>query len=346
MQTHLVVRVFLVTTLCMTSQAWALSPKAVRDIGEHLFFDKSLSRAGDVSCSSCHDPAHAFSDGKPVAVGTNQQRGTRNTPSLLALTQGPFFWDGRVEKLEGVVLQPFTNPAEMGLRDQAELLAKLRQSPAFKSAQAYFAGTDDSQLNAVAQALTGYVRSLPMAPTSYDRFVAGNDDALDTTAKRGLDVFRGAGGCADCHRLDGNPPSLTDEGFHSALVSAELASILPTTASALMREAPSRDRLNFQIESDRAVSELGRFVVSHNPKDIGSFRTPSLRQVAHTAPYMHDGSVATLREAVDQEIYYRGLQNNRPNQLTEDDRQALVAFLESLSSPAATVTTGKVRSSK
>lgn len=306
----------------------------LQDLGRKLFFDSGLSRRADVSCASCHQPKHGFTDSRPVAIGTGHQSGTRNTPSLLALGNGPFFWDGRTAKLELVMPQPFTNPVEMGLESQDELLARLRGNQGYVAAfaKSFPDSPEPVVIPNVEKALAAYVRSLGNGISTYDRYAAGQDqNELSPRAKHGLALFLGSAGCAECHRLEGKNARFTDDAFHSTLINPKLAPVLPSTAIQLAQANPSDPQLSLEIESDARVSELGRYVVTRDPRDIGSFRTPSLRNVALTAPYMHDGSVATLREAVDREIYYRNLQNNRPNTLTEQDRQDLVTFLQSLS---------------
>lgn len=304
----------------------------IQGLGRALFFDASLSRKADVSCASCHQPKHAFSDGRPVAVGTGHQTGTRNTPSLLALgAAGPFFWDGRTEQLEQVMAQPFTNAVEMGLVSQDELLDHLRKNRGYVSAfsKAFPESPTPITIEHLQRVLAAYVRTLGHGTNAYDRF-ASDQNALSAEAKHGLMLFQGSAGCAECHRMEGSRAGFTDDAFHSTQINGKLAPMLPATAIQLSQSSPDVLMLGVVIESDAKVSELGRYVVTHDPKDIGAFRTPSLRNVASTAPYMHDGSANTLREAVDREIYYRNLQSNRPNTLTEQDRQDLVTFLKSL----------------
>jgi cytochrome c peroxidase len=221
----------------------------------------------------------------------------------------------------------------MGLDSQAELINRIRNESRYRAEiERLLPGTANSdRVDAIAEALTTYVRSLRKGSNLYDHFVSLHDpNALTPGQQHGLALFRGAAGCAECHQLTGSPAMFTDDTFHSTLISPHIAPLLPEAAIEIVNADLDTTTLNARIESDATMSALGRFVVTHDPKDIGAFRTPSLRNVAETAPYMHDGSVRTLREAVDQEIYYRNLQTNRPNTLTEQDRRDLVAFLESL----------------
>jgi cytochrome c peroxidase len=311
----------------------AQSVDKVADFGRKLFYDAGLSRNGDVSCASCHQPARAFSDGRQASIGTAKQAGARNTPSLLDAGEGPFFWDGRAQKLEEVVLQPITNPVEMGLADNEALLQKLRQSrddmAAF--AAAFPGSADGPQARQVQAALSAYIRSLRGA-SAVDRYIASHDpQELSASARHGMALFQGVERCATCHTIEGSNPSLSDGRFHSTFISPETARALPATVMRFGSGERDLVLLGRLIESDPLVAEMGRYALTREPSELAMFRTPSLRNVARTAPYMHDGKVKTLREAVDREIYYRSLQENRTDAVTEQDRADLVAFLESLS---------------
>lgn len=345
------------------ASAAAAAPQAQQvEMGRRLFEAVRLSADGRTSCASCHRPEQAYSLARAVALGTNARAGTRNPPSLLHLQAGPYFWDGRTARLEEAVMQAFTNPVEMGLADVAALEQRLRGEdfpPPPPPAARRGARDDDGGAlrERVALALAAYLRQLPRPSSAYDRYraavAAGRvSSALTAAQQRGLSLFRGAAGCAECHVLDAASTAVTqpddgagsavdrgteaggdftDHAFHATLINPQLAAVLPQAAVAWAREPLSATAAGARIEAEPAVSELGRYVVSLDPRDIGAFRTPSLRNVARTAPYMHDGSVADLRAAVDREIYYRALQSNRPPALTERDRDDLVRFLESLS---------------
>lgn len=260
--------------------------------------------------------------------------GTRNTPSLMDLAPGPLFWDGRAAQLEQAVLQPITNPLEMGLANEAMLSARLRSNKSYAGAFAASFPTEEpsAQIRQVGLALAAFIRAQDHGSSALDRYLETADPGrLSAGARRGLQLFRGAANCGTCHRLEGTRPTFTDGGFHSTVIDSKLAPAIPGRTVRLVAEVSPDAPLGGLIASDPVVAEMGRFVITRDPKDIGSFRTPSLRNVARTAPYMHDGSIKTLREAVDREIYYRSLQENRPNSLTESDRADLVEFLDSLS---------------
>jgi cytochrome c peroxidase len=305
--------------------------------GQQLFNDPHLSADGSVSCASCHMPTKAFSDGRPVAIGVRRQAGTRNTPSLADIGQSPdvyFFWDGRRTHLEQAVMDPFTNPAEMGLHDDQSLLEKLQQNPAYKNRFNHSNAKEAStqQLSEIAQALTVYLRSLDHRTSAYDRYASKRDaTALSYTARRGLAVFAGKGRCVQCHQMEGNPTAFTDQAFHHTGVGLnEVAEDLPRLTQGIIARSLQGAALGNRVATHADEAQLGRFNVTHNVADIGLFRTPSLRGVALTAPYMHDGSVPTLEEAVDQEIYYRSLTSGHPIGLTVEEKNDLLAFLQAL----------------
>jgi cytochrome c peroxidase len=306
-------------------------------LGRELFNDAGLSIDGRTRCASCHQPDKLYSDGRMVAVGVFGRKGTRNTPSLVALAAShddTFFWDGRRGVLEQAVLDPLTNPMEMGLRDQADMLQRIANNPAYRQAFSHAfpnAGTQPTSQE-VGTALADYVRSLRQPESAYDRFVLhGDTSALSPSAKLGLAIFKGTGHCADCHLLQGDPPMLTDHGYHRTGVGLDaISQNLPELTQGVIARSLQGGDIGNRVATHADEAQLGRFNATQNPADIGLFRTPSLRSVASTAPYMHDGSIATLDDAIDREVYYRSLQSGRPLQLTVEERAQLKAFLQSL----------------
>ena len=275
-------------------------PSAVAaDLGERLFFDPLLSATQDLACASCHRPEHAFADVTATSEGVFGRRTTRNAPSLLNAAYGTsFFWDGRTRTLEEQVVQPIIEPNEMGLPLPA-LVGRLRERPEYQEA---FRTAFDSEATAetLAWALASYIRTLRSGDSSADRYAAGDPDALDADARAGFKLFREEARCVECHI----GPLLTDEGFHNTGVGW-------------------------------GTGDLGRFEATGDRADRGKFNTPSLRNVALTAPYMHDGSLATLEDVVD--FYTDGGRPNpyldrelHPLRLTDDEKTSLVAFLRSL----------------
>jgi cytochrome c peroxidase len=271
----------------------SLTPEKVA-MGRDLFSDRRLSRDQTISCATCHDPKSAFTDAKPIAEGVSGRHGKRRVPAIVNRGYGKsFFWDGRIATLEEQVLQPIVSPTEMDMTVD-EALARLRAD------RRYAALTRDG----LAQSLASYVRTILAGGSLYDRYIAGDREALPEQARTGLQIFRRKGNCASCHL----GPNLTDERYHNTGVA--------------WREG--------------RFADTGRFIVTARDQDLGAFKTPTLRQVAARAPYMHDGSIATLEEVV--EYYDRGGNRNphldselQPLGLTGEEKQALVAFLRSLS---------------
>ncbi|MDB5932964.1 MAG: hypothetical protein JWQ01_308 [Massilia sp.] len=315
----------------------ASSPARIA-LGKKLFFDARLSGDGSVSCASCHQPERAFSDGLAVAKGIGQRLGTRNTPSLLNVAfNRSQFWDGRRPDLESQAIDPLVNPREHGLRDPQALLAILRGEPDYAAAfgSAFPARADPIDIERVAQALAGFERTLLAGNSPFDRyFFKGEKAALSPAAARGLALFRQEAHCASCHVIDTAHAMFTDDKFHS--LGMGLRRLGPDLARITLRLVNAKESgasVDQTVLTDDEIAALGRFAVTLDPADIAKFRTPSLRNVAQTAPYMHDGSVATLEEAVELELYYRSTQADRPLILTPLEKADLVEFLKSLTSP-------------
>lgn len=305
-------------------------------LGKRLFFDPALSADGSVACANCHQPNKAFSDGLKTSRGVGGRTGTRNAPSLLNVAYATsLFWDGRRTALEKQTLDPFVNPIEHGLADLADLLRRLESDGSYPGefADSFGSGRPTITAERVGAALAAYLRSLITGDTPVDRYLYRSDaDALSPDARRGLELFRGRARCAECHLIDDQHALLTDGKFHSIGVGME--KIRDRLSDLTLRAVNSPRRLDHSILQDPELSQLGRFLVTHDPRDIGKFKTPSLRNVAMTAPYMHDGSIETLKEAVEREVYYRGLALGRPVVLTAQDQSDLMMFLRSLTTPA------------
>lgn len=306
-------------------------------LGERLFNDRTLSADGSISCASCHQPKTDFSDARPVAIGVANQPGTRNTPSLALIGRSgntAYFWDGRRATLETAVLDPFTNPVEMGLIDQAMLLTKLQASTSYQTLlrAAFPDGPATLTSLRIASALSAYIRSLDRYVSPYDRFTRDKDKhALSAQAQRGLAIFEGKGRCSECHITHGSPAPLTDHAYHRTGIGMNnIERDLPALTMGVIQRSLQGEALGNRIATHIQEAQLGRFNVTHNVEDIGLFRTPSLRGVAQTAPYMHDGSVATLPEAVEMEIYYRSLTSGYPIGLTIQEKAELLEFLRQL----------------
>lgn len=279
-----------------------LTPAKVA-LGRMLFFDSLLSEDRSLACATCHNPGRAFTDGQPVSVGVFGRKGTRNVPTLVNRTYGAsFFWDGRITTLEEQVLQPIQHPKEMDIT-VGEVVVRLERDQVYPDLfQAVFGReVNDGDL---AKALASYVRTILSGNAPVDRYLNGDRHALTERQLQGLRLFRGKGNCTACHL----GPTFTDESFHNTGVAWQAGQLL----------------------------DQGRFAVTGKETDRGAFKTPTLREIARTAPYMHDGSIATLEDVI--EFYDRGGNENpyldgdiRALNLTEEEKAALLAFLRSLS---------------
>lgn len=272
-------------------------------LGRRLFFDVRLSATGAMSCASCHDPAKTFGNGQRVGVGVFGRTGTRNVPTIINRGYGvAFFWDGRAATLEDQVLGPIENPAELGSRVSDAVRLLRNDASSLGAFQSVF--DSEPSKETLARALASYVRSIVAGDAPIDRYLAGDREAILPEAREGLRIFRGKGNCMACHV----GPTFTDERFHNTGVAW----------------------VGGTLRDD------GRAGVSGRPEDGGAFKTPTLRHVAQTGPYMHDGSIDTLDEVVD--FYDRGgIPNHyldpelRPLGLSPFEKRNLVAFLTSLS---------------
>ena len=313
----------------------------VINLGRELFADPRLSADGEVSCSKCHVQSLGFADGRARPLGHNNQPGTRNAPSLLNVVYlSSLFWDGRAPNLQAQALAPLTNPVEQAFSSKAQVATIVRRIPSYERGfrEAFNISPGHIDASLVARALSAYERTLLAGDSPFDRYFYGHDaSALSPSAVRGLALFRGRARCATCHTIGPSYALFTDGRSHISPMG--LPSAVTTRLGQLTRlvvdtvKGGDHRQLERLIATDADVAALGRFVVTLNPQDIGKFETPSLRNVALTAPYMHDGSVATLNQAADDELYRRGSDLNYPIALTVSERHDLVAFLEALTSP-------------
>lgn len=306
-------------------------------LGKRLFNDSHLSADGTIRCASCHIPEKSYADGRRVAVGIGGRTGTRNTPSLMTIADAQetsFFWDGRRTALNQAVLDPLTNPVEMGLHNQSELLQRVQRDSTYTTAfgQAFPDTKPAISSEHIATALVDYVRSLKAPESAYDRYTLQNDKtALSPRALLGLAIFKDKGHCAECHLLEGTPAILTDHAYHRTGVGLDaITPNLPKLTEGVIQRSLQGGVMGNRVAMHADEAQLGRFNVTQDPADIGLFRTPSLRAISRTAPYMHDGSITTLDDAIDREVYYRSLQAGHPLQLSVEERTDLKAFLEAL----------------
>jgi cytochrome c peroxidase len=300
---------------------YAISPTLV-EMGRRLFFDSGLSRDGTISCATCHKPERFFSDGLAKATGIEYKVAMRNTPSLLNVGfRGALFWDGYVASLESQAKYPMIHIAEMdsGLVDYVE--AYVRRQPAYVRAFREITHRRAITFEDIAQALSTYERTLVSGDSAFDRYYYGSDKgALSAVAERGLNIFQGKGHCAQCHVIGTRSALFMDQDFHITGVGYDAA----------------RDRF----------SDVGAGINAYEGRG-GVFLTPSLRNVAETAPYMHDGSLKTLNDVVS--YYNRGGNKYRyldpkiqPLGLTPDEQNELVEFLRALTGSQRYSSTGQL----
>lgn len=281
-------------------------PASIEELGELLFNDSILSRGDQVSCASCHKAEYAFADNIPVSIGVDGQKGVRNTPSAMNQSGRVFqFWDGRMETLEEQVVGPIENPVEMDLPISAAI-DKLNKHEQYKKFFIKIFG-HQADKKSITDAIAAFERTLETSNSAFDNYINGNDTTLLTlSAKRGREIFNVKGKCFDCHF----GPDFTTDLFR-----------------------------NIGLFNGKDLNDSGRFVITRNLADLGRFKTPGLRNIAMTAPYMHNGMHKTLRDVID---YYnepdKFITNSinrdtllaKPLGLTEQEKTDLEAFLMSL----------------
>lgn len=281
-------------------------PATIEELGEMLFHDPTLSRGNQISCASCHKPEFAFADNVPFSFGVDSAKGGRNTPS--AMNQGGrvfFFHDGRAESLEEQAAGPMENSVEMDISIPA-IIKKLNEDENYKKYFIKFFGAQANRENLMS-AIAAFERTLETNKTPFDNYMSGNDTTqFSASAKRGQKIFNEKGKCFDCHF----GPDFTGDDFK-----------------------------NIGLFNGKELNDSGRYLITKNPKEIGAFKVPGLRNVTVTKPYMHNGMFKTLKEVIN---YYnepdkfvtnsmnRDTLLSKPLNLTEAEKQDLEAFLESL----------------
>jgi cytochrome c peroxidase len=320
---------------------WLLPPdnqpgEARIALGRKLYFDPRLSRDGSVACATCHDTSRGFTDRRSTSEGIRDQVGKRNAPTTLnAVFFSSQFWDGRAASLEDQAKLPIVNPIEMGQPDgnaaAAAISGDAEYRKAFQSAYGRPVNYQD-----IGRAIASFERTLVFIDAPFDRFAGGDASAISDEARAGWALFNGKARCTACHQLSASSPVGTDGRFHNVGVSArhqDFEKLAKRAVEVLAKDSSKEELDRLALETD--VSELGRFVVTRNPSDIGAFKTSQVRNVGITAPYMHDGSMATLWDVVDH--YNKGGEANpyldggiEPLNLSESEVNELVAFLFTL----------------
>lgn len=279
-----------------------LNYKAKVDLGKQLYFDGRLSRNGAISCAFCHTPGAGFADPRQTSIGIDGKAGGRQAPTVYNTAFNPVqFWDGRAGSLEEQAIGPIHNPIEMG-ETHENVVQKLGKIKGYQQQFRAVFGTDVN-LQGIAEAIAAYERTVISTNSSFDKYILGDAKAMDEGAVRGMALFKGKARCILCH----NGPNFTDNQFHN----------LGVPQAGPMKE------------------DLGRYYVTRADRDKGAFKTPTLRSITETAPYMHDGAFKTLEEVVD--FFEAGGGPNphlspwiKPLGLSRDEKADLVAFLKAL----------------
>jgi cytochrome c peroxidase len=310
-------------------------------LGQKLFFDGGLSADGSVTCSTCHDPARAFTDGRPASIGIKGRAGQRNAPTILnVLYNKTQFWDGRAKSLEEQAALPMVNSVEMGQPSLQAVVDLIAGSAEYQQAFKRVFGTPPTAADLL-RAIASYERSQLAFDSPFDHFIAGDPGAIEPSAKRGWELFNTRARCNKCHALTEekrDPANFTDNDFHNIGIGIIRHNVVELARQAEQRVA-SGDSLavdSAAIQTDFSV--LGRFLITKKQADIASFKTPNLRNVLVTGPYFHDGSQETLWDVMDHYNKGAGLHNPwldediQPLALSEQDIDDVVAFLASLTS--------------
>lgn len=310
-------------------------------LGRKLFFDGRLSVDGTVACSTCHNPARAFTDGRETSIGVKGHSGQRNAPTILnALFNVAQFWDGRAKTLEEQAGLPIINPFEMG---QPSLEAAATKITAIAEYAEEFQRVFGRPLNPtdLERAIASYERTQVLFDSPFDHYMTGDSNAISAPAKRGWELFNTKARCNKCHALSEekrDPTYFMDRDFHNIGIG-----IIRHDVVAEACKAERGINSGNTIDVDRAaiqsgMSVLGRFLVTKKDPDIASFKTPGLRNALITAPYFHDGSQATLWDVMDHYNKGDGVanpwldQDMQPLALTEPEIDDLVEFMAALTS--------------
>lgn len=280
-------------------------------LGRKLYYDTRLSKDNTVSCATCHSPAFGFGDGQPVSTGVGKQKGGRSAPTVINSAYYTLqFWDGRAPSLEEQAAGPIANPIEMA-ETHDSVVAKLNADATYKALFEKAYGPGPATIEKVKQSIASFERTVLAGNSPFDKYQYGGDKkAMSPAAIRGLAIFKdpAKGNCAVCHTIEEKYALFTDNKFHN---------------------------LGVGLNARGELTDMGRHDATKNEADRGAFKTPTLRNIAQTAPYLHDGSHKTLRDVVD---FYVGGGNSNPQldkeiktlKLNERDRADLVAFMEAL----------------
>ena len=299
------------------------------ELGKLLYFDPRLSGDGSTSCATCHDPNHGWAKRRVMSPAYPENKHFRHSPTVLNVAYNTLmFWDGRTVGLEEQAKKPIASPFEMNMNYDL-LEERLRAIPEYRRLfkKAFPEDKEPITIENIAKAIASFERTVVCNDSPFDLYMRGDKNAMDELQKKGMKLFIGKAGCVQCH----NGPNFTDEKFH----------VTGVPKHKVEDEALVRITRNFVVSQagfdrpDKFDRDLGRFFLTKREKDKGSFKTPSLRNVSLTPPYMHNGVFRNLREVV--EFYNKGggdVPNKdkrlKPLGLTEEEKDALVAFLSAL----------------
>ncbi|WP_353684280.1 cytochrome c peroxidase [Thermodesulfovibrio sp. 3907-1M] len=291
------------------------------ELGKKLFFDRRLSGDGTTSCANCHDPEKAFTDGSEISLSYPTTRNFRNAPTLMNVAYAKYlFWDGRAKTLEEQAEFPIMSAFEMN-QNLDFLEEEIRIVPEYREAFKRVFGKDVN-IKLIAKAIAAFERTLISRNAPIDRYLRGDENALSPEAKKGLEIFTGKGKCIECHY----GAYLSDQEFHALEVPENPKYVNEPKFITTRRYVA---KINKYPDYMNVKEDLGRYFKTKKRKDYKAFRTPTLREVAKTAPYMHNGIFKSLEEVIDFFNKGGGKGNKllKPLNLTDYEKKALKTFL-------------------
>jgi len=318
-------------------------------LGDKLYHDKRFSADGNISCATCHSKDKGFTDNLRVSKGFKNQQGTRNAPTVInAAYYTSQFWDGREPDLEGQSRQPPVNPVEGGLKNHDPILNIVRNDKEYRNAfkKVFDVSGQQISMEHVSKAIASFERTVVSGNSPFDQYnYAGNKSAMNAAQINGLALFNGKARCVSCHTIEQTQALFTDNRFHNIGVGFKrVKGKEADIAAAMIASKRKGANVDITVLTQKNLSEIGRFAVTENPTHVGAFKTPTLRNIEVTHPYMHDGSLETLEDVID--FYNNGGRINeddalsgflsggiKPLNLTKQEKKDLVEFLKALTSP-------------
>lgn len=306
-------------------------------LGDMIFDERRVSSDNSIACNTCHSPRNGFTTHTEASRGVSDQIGKRNAPSILnAMFYKTMFWDGRAATLEEQATLPILNPIEMGQKDPKDVVARLAAIPEIAAGFQQVFGRPVNWED-MGKAVAAFERTRLSTEAAFDRFLHGDAKAMNASQQRGWALFTGKAHCAGCHTYDPTLPLFGDNRFHNTGATAHKQDFNQLARRAADSAAKGNKAEIDKLALETEYSELGRFLVTQKREDIGTFKTPFLRDVALTGPYMHDGSLETLWDVV--EFFNQGGEKNpfldsemKPLGLNDSEVEDLVNFLGALTS--------------